>query len=170
MTLFHIANFPFCFSWCISNLVLKLIRNVNTHLANIHKFVPKKWAIINLNFEKWYHACSYVRCGITEIVALVYFLQAHNGGMAEVCSTTQTGSRGGHTRGGIQFQRSTDVCRGWTNKRCCVVHVISSPCSDAPNPRYKWARPPLFIPDSEARLGILLIKFNPSVIVIISWL
>jgi hypothetical protein len=36
---FCIAICLFCFSSCVSNLVLKILGNANTHLVNIHRFV-----------------------------------------------------------------------------------------------------------------------------------
>jgi hypothetical protein len=39
----------------ISNLVMQVIGNVNTHFMNTHKKISGFVNTYNLNFEEWYH-------------------------------------------------------------------------------------------------------------------
>jgi hypothetical protein len=51
----HIAIsflFFFCFSQCISNLVLRILENVNTHLVDTHKFLPEFFGAYKYEFCK----------------------------------------------------------------------------------------------------------------------
>ena len=48
----------FCFSLCVSNLLLKLIGIVNIFRVNIHKFFRNFLKHIKLTFFKWVHGCT----------------------------------------------------------------------------------------------------------------
>jgi hypothetical protein len=64
----HIAIYLF-FCLYILNLVMKVLRNVNTHLVNTHRFVSNLFGIYKIEFcevVSWYH----VKYGITR-----YFLR-----------------------------------------------------------------------------------------------
>jgi hypothetical protein len=65
----HVAFLFFCFSLCISNLIMKILGNVNTHLMNTNKFLPKFYDTYKIVFcEKvsWYH----IGYGITRYFSL----------------------------------------------------------------------------------------------------
>jgi uncharacterized membrane protein len=71
----HIAVLFFCFSLCILNLIMQILGNVNAHLMNTNKFLPKFYDTYKIEFcEKvsWYH----IGYGITRYFSLGLTLQA----------------------------------------------------------------------------------------------